>query len=33
MFNVTQAKPEDVFAQIEKDLNEAIPSPGNRIGK
>lgn len=25
MFNVTQAKPEDVFAQIEKDLNEAIP--------
>lgn len=25
MFNVTQAKPEDVYAQIEKDLNEAIP--------
>ncbi len=24
-FNVTQASPEDVFAQIEKDLNEAIP--------
>lgn len=24
-FNVTQAKPEDVYAQIEKDLNEAIP--------
>jgi len=25
IFNVTQAKPEDVWAQIEKDLNEAIP--------
>lgn len=25
MFNVTQAKPEEVWAQIEKDLNEAIP--------
>jgi hypothetical protein len=25
MFNVTQAKPEDVWAQIEKDLTEAIP--------
>ncbi len=25
MFNVTQAKPEDVWAQIEKDLNDAIP--------
>jgi len=25
MFNVTQAKPEDVYAQIEKDLREAIP--------
>jgi hypothetical protein len=25
MFNVTQAKPEEVYAQIEKDLNEAIP--------
>lgn len=25
MRNVTQAKPEDVFAQIEKDLKEAIP--------
>jgi hypothetical protein len=24
-FNVTQAPPEDVFAQIEKDLNEAVP--------
>lgn len=24
-FNVTQAKPEDVYIQIEKDLNEAIP--------
>jgi hypothetical protein len=25
LFGVTQAKPEDVWAQIEKDLNEAIP--------
>jgi hypothetical protein len=25
IFNVTQAKPEDVWAQIEKDLKEAIP--------
>lgn len=25
MFNVSQAKPEDVWAQIEKDLKEAIP--------
>jgi hypothetical protein len=25
IFNVLQAKPEDVWAQIEKDLNEAIP--------
>jgi hypothetical protein len=25
IFNVTQAKPEEVWAQIEKDLNEAIP--------
>jgi len=25
MYNVTQAKPEEVYAQIEKDLNEAIP--------
>jgi starch-binding outer membrane protein, SusD/RagB family len=25
MFNVTQAKPEEVWAQIEKDLTEAIP--------
>ena len=25
IFNVTQSKPEDVWAQIEKDLNEAIP--------
>lgn len=25
IFNVTQAKPQDVWAQIEKDLNEAIP--------
>lgn len=24
-FNVTQASPEEVFAQVEKDLNEAIP--------
>ncbi|MBY0243818.1 MAG: RagB/SusD family nutrient uptake outer membrane protein [Sphingobacteriaceae bacterium] len=24
MYNVTQAKPEDVYAQVEKDLNEAI---------
>jgi len=26
MFNVEQAKPEDVYAQIEKDLTEAIPA-------
>ena len=26
IFNVTQAKPEEVWAQIEKDLNEAIPN-------
>ena len=26
MFNVTQAKPEVTYAQIEKDLNEAIPA-------
>jgi starch-binding outer membrane protein, SusD/RagB family len=25
MYNIVQAKPEDVYAQIEKDLNEAIP--------
>jgi len=25
IYNVTQAKPEDVYAQIEKDLSEAIP--------
>ncbi len=31
-FNVTQAKPEDVYAQIEKDLNEAIPDLPEVVG-
>jgi starch-binding outer membrane protein, SusD/RagB family len=38
IYEVTQAKPEDVYAQIEKDLNEAIgvlPStlPGSELGR
>lgn len=38
IFNVTQAKPEEVWAQIEKDLNEAIPDlplavPSNENGR
>lgn len=31
VYNVVQAKPEDVYAQIEKDLKEAIPNLPNTI--
>jgi hypothetical protein len=33
IFNQLQAKPEDVYAQIEKDLNEAIPDLPNTVPK